>query len=126
MFVTPRFSRSRPLCHHHAFYPVVEELRKKYNGEISDVVRCFPLPGHFESTHAAAAAEAAAEHGRFEPTYNATVADPATLERVAADFNDARALGLTGTPTFFVDGKQFELRCLDDLATAIADAIAAR
>lgn len=32
-----------------AFYPVIEELREDYAGEINYVVRYFPLPGHVNS-----------------------------------------------------------------------------
>lgn len=53
-----------------AFYPVVEELREKYDGEITYVVRYFPLPGHINSTQAALAAEAAAQQDRFEDMYH--------------------------------------------------------
>lgn len=53
-----------------AFYPVVEDLREKYAGEITYVVRYFPLPGHFNSMNAAIAAESAANQGRFEDMYN--------------------------------------------------------
>ncbi|MCT1479629.1 DsbA family protein [Microbacterium sp. p3-SID336] len=53
-----------------AFYPVVEELREKYAGDIRYVVRYFPLPGHVNSTQAALAAEAAAQQGRFEDMYH--------------------------------------------------------
>ncbi|WP_019178972.1 DsbA family protein [Microbacterium yannicii] len=53
-----------------AFYPVVEELREKYAGEITYVVRYFPLPGHFNSKNAAIAAEAAAQQDRFEDMYH--------------------------------------------------------
>lgn len=53
-----------------AFYPVVEELRKKYDGEINYVIRYFPLPGHFNSKNAALAAEAAAQQGRLEDMYH--------------------------------------------------------
>lgn len=52
-----------------AYYPVVEELRQKYAGQITYVVRYFPLPGHLNSTHSAVAAEAAAQQGRFEEMY---------------------------------------------------------
>lgn len=52
-----------------AYYPVVEELRRKYAGQITYVVRYFPLPGHVNSTHSAVAAEAAAQQGRFEEMY---------------------------------------------------------
>lgn len=53
-----------------AYYPVVEELREKYAGRITYAVRYFPLPGHFNSNHAAVAAEAAAQQGRFEDMYH--------------------------------------------------------
>lgn len=53
-----------------AFYPVVEELREKYDGDITYVVRYFPLSGHINSTQAALAAEAAAQQGRFEDMYH--------------------------------------------------------
>jgi protein-disulfide isomerase len=52
-----------------AFYPVIEQLRAEYEGEINYVVRYFPLPGHFNSMNAAVAAEAAAEQGEFEAMY---------------------------------------------------------
>lgn len=53
-----------------AFYPVVEELRTKYEGDITYVVRYFPLPGHVNSMQAALAAEAAAQQDRFEDMYS--------------------------------------------------------
>ena len=53
-----------------AFYPIVEELREKYQGDITYVVRYFPLPGHINSTQAALAAEAAAQQDRFEDMYH--------------------------------------------------------
>ncbi|WP_347401228.1 DsbA family protein [Microbacterium esteraromaticum] len=52
-----------------AFYPVVEQIRADYAGEINYVVRYFPLPGHFNSMNAALAAEAAAQQGQFEEMY---------------------------------------------------------
>lgn len=53
-----------------AFYPVVEDLREKYDGEITYVVRYFPLPGHINSMQAALAAEAAGQQDRFEDMYH--------------------------------------------------------
>ena len=52
-----------------AFYPIVEDLREKYEGKITYAVRYFPLPGHVNSTEAALAAEAAAQQGEFEAMY---------------------------------------------------------
>lgn len=53
-----------------AFYPIVEDLREKYDGEITYVVRYFPLPGHINSTQAALAAEAAGQQDRFEDMFH--------------------------------------------------------
>lgn len=53
-----------------AFYPIVEDLREQFAGEITYVVRYFPLPGHFNSKNAAIAAEAAAGQDRFEDMYH--------------------------------------------------------
>ncbi|WP_025105241.1 DsbA family protein [Microbacterium paraoxydans] len=53
-----------------AFYPLVEDLRAQYAGEITYVIRYFPLPGHFNSKNAAIAAEAAAQQGQLEEMYH--------------------------------------------------------
>ncbi|MFJ4175003.1 DsbA family protein [Microbacterium sp. NPDC089696] len=53
-----------------AFYPIVEDLRTRFAGDITYVVRYFPLPGHINSTQAALAAEAAAQQDRFEDMYH--------------------------------------------------------
>lgn len=52
-----------------ALFPIVEQLRSDYAGEITYVVRYFPLPGHVNSMNAAVAAEAAAQQGEFEAMY---------------------------------------------------------
>ncbi|GAA2887469.1 DsbA family protein [Microbacterium esteraromaticum] len=142
-----------------AFYPVVEQIRADYAGEINYVVRYFPLPGHFNSMNAALAAEAAAPQGKFEEmyarlfetqaqwgeqqtshaelfrtfaqdlgldldAYDEAIASPATKERVEADLNDGQHLDISGTPTFFLDGKKLELAQLSDLTDALDDAVA--
>ena len=43
-----------------AVYPSVEEIREEYAGEISYVLRYFPIPAHQNSMNAAIAAAAAA------------------------------------------------------------------
>jgi len=141
-----------------AFYPIVEDLRGQFAGDITYVVRYFPLPGHFNSKNAAIAAEAAAEQGRFEDmyhrlfetqsewgeagesradlfrsfaeemgldmaAYDEAVASPATLARVELDLNDGQALGVSSTPTFFVDGEMLELQQWNDLEDAIQAAV---
>jgi protein-disulfide isomerase len=51
--------------------------------------------------------------------------DPATTARVAKDRTDGRAAGVTGTPTFFLNGRQLtQVRTQDDLVAAIDTALA--
>ncbi|SFI30266.1 MULTISPECIES: DsbA family protein [Microbacterium] len=141
-----------------AFYPIVEDIREKFAGQITYVVRYFPLPGHTNSTNAALAAEAAAGQDRFEDmyhrlfetqaewgesqesradlfrgfaeelgldmaAYDAAIADPETLARVEMDLNEGQALGVSSTPTFFVEGEPLELQQWNDLEDAITQAL---
>ena len=53
----------------------------------------------------------------------AAVADPATAERVELDFEEGQALGVSSTPTFFLDGELLELQEWDDLENAIQAAV---
>lgn len=141
-----------------AFYPIVEELRSTYAGDITYVVRYFPLPGHINSTQAALAAEAAGQQDRFEDmyhrlfetqaqwgeqseetpevfrafaedlgldmdAYDAAIADTATLERVQSDKADGEKLGVSSTPSFFIDGEAVVLQEWDDLEQAIEKAV---
>lgn len=53
-----------------AAYPIVEDLREKYAGEVTFVIRYFPLPGHSNSGNAARAVEAAARQGELEAMYS--------------------------------------------------------
>lgn len=142
-------------------YPVLEDIRAQYDGQINYVVRYFPLSGHKNSMHAAIAVEAAAQQGKFEEmyhlmfttlgewgekqeseaprfreyaeqldldmaAYDQAVADPATKERILADYNAGMELGVQGTPTFFLDGKLLEPQYVNDITDALDAAIAAR
>lgn len=141
-----------------AFYPVIEQLREEYEGDINFAIRYLPLPGHANAVNAAIAAEAAAQQNALEPmyatlfatqsewgekqsseaarfrsyaeelgldmdAYDAAVADPATKARVDEDFADARAMGVSSTPTFFLDGEQLRLTQLSDLTDALDRAV---
>lgn len=67
-----------------------------------------------------------AEHlGLDLDAYDAAVADPATQERVEEDYNAGVALGVNGTPTFYLDGKLLEPQYVSDLTDALDAAIAA-
>ena len=51
-----------------AVYPVIEDIRKQYDGEMTYVARYFNT-NHANSMNAALAAEAAAQQGKFEEMY---------------------------------------------------------
>lgn len=55
--------------------------------------------------------------------YDQAVADPATRERVEIDLNDGQALGVTGTPTFFLNDERLQPRDADEFRAAIEAAI---
>ncbi|QGU28875.1 disulfide bond formation protein DsbA [Microbacterium oryzae] len=66
----------------------------------------------------------AEELGLDMDAYDEAVADPATQERVEEDFLEGQEMGVTGTPTFFLDGEKLELNALTDLTDALDRAIA--
>lgn len=142
-----------------AVYPITEEIREQYDGQINYVIRYFPLPGHYNSMNAAVAVEAAAQQGKFEEmyrmmfetqkewgegqtseadrfrgyaedlgldmvAYDEAIIAPETQARVEEDFNAGTALGVSGTPTFFLDGQELELMMSTDLTDAIDQALA--
>ena len=55
--------------------------------------------------------------------YDTAVTDPATLERVLRDKADGVALGVEGTPTFFLDAEQLQVSSTEEFRAAIQDAI---
>ena len=61
----------------------------------------------------------AEELGLDMAEYDAAVADTSTLQRVESDFNDGMALGVSSTPTFFVNDQMVRLTTFEDLRTAI-------
>lgn len=56
---------------------------------------------------------------RFTAAYD----DPATLERIEQSRRDGQALGVTGTPTFFLDGEKLRPQSLTDLEEAFDAAL---
>jgi protein-disulfide isomerase len=58
---------------------------------------------------------------RFRQVYD----DPATLEKIRRDKAEGQALGVSGTPTFFLDGEKLEPTSFEDLVTALEQAIGA-
>ena len=50
-------------------------------------------------------------------------ASDATKARIQADIDDGKAMGVTSTPTFFVNGQRLEPKSYDDLTTALDQAL---
>ncbi len=67
--------------------------------------------------------EFAAGLGLDMTAFDAAYDDPATLERIRADVADGQALGVQGTPTFFVDGVRVEATDISDLTDALDAAL---
>lgn len=142
-------------------YPVMEELRERYDGRLNVVLRYFPLDGHANARNAAHAVEAAARQGELEPMYarmfdtqaewgdqqvdhsalfrryaqdlgldmeryDVDVASDEVASRVQRDFQDGRAVGVSGTPTFFLDGRQMQITSVESFYEAIDRALLER
>lgn len=113
--------------------PVVDQLLEAYPGKIKMVYRDFPLGFHDRAIPAAIAANCATEQGKYwemhkklmenqsalQETHfvqhatdlgldldkwNACRQNPASEAEVRKDMEDAAAVGVTGTPAFFVNG----------------------
>lgn len=137
-----------------ATHPVVKKVIAEYEGKVRFVVRDFPLESIHENAFAAARAAAAANaQGKFfeliEILYkNQEALDTANLKKYAAeiglnaaqfeiDFNspkvvdeirkdiaDGDALGISSTPTIFVNGRRVRHLSLDGFRSAIERALA--
>ena len=57
---------------------------------------------------------------RFREVYD----DPATLAKIEQDQADGQALGVTGTPSFFLNGEKMEISSFEDLTAQIDEALA--
>ncbi|MDZ4351701.1 MAG: thioredoxin domain-containing protein [Arthrobacter sp.] len=54
--------------------------------------------------------------------YDAAVADEKTIDRIRKDVADGRALGVTGTPTFFLNGEKLVLNTEEQFRQKLTDA----
>jgi protein-disulfide isomerase/rhodanese-related sulfurtransferase len=137
--------------------PVAREIRAKYGKQIRFVFRQFPLTHiHSFSERMAEASECAAEQGKFwesvdeiysrqtdltedglkrdaadigldQARFNQCLASGAEAARVHRDHEDGVALGVSGTPTFFI-GRQAApgVPDLDELSRLIDQELAAQ
>ena len=116
--------------------PMVDKLLEEFGDEIRFVYRDFPLSFHPEAEPAARAARCAGDQGKYweyhahlmnedgslQPDDLSRRAEAVGLDMAAytacydsgrhaaavkAGFDDGQAVGVTGTPTFFVNGRMF-------------------
>ena len=141
-----------------AAYPFVEQLREQYAGEVTFVLRYFPIPSHTNANNAAYAVESAARQGKLEEMYrrmydtqaewgesqdskaalfrtfaedlgldmeqyDADVASPEVAARVRKDVDDGVRLGVTGTPSFYLNGEPLTPSTTDEFVEAIDEAL---
>lgn len=81
----------------------------KYQEMAARLFETQPQWGEKQDSQAALFRTYAQELGLDTAIYDAAVADQATKDRISQDVADGTALGVTGTPTFFLDGKKLTL-----------------
>jgi protein-disulfide isomerase len=114
--------------------PILKELLGRYPGKLKLVYRDFPGLNHPQALSAAEAAQCAAEQGRFweyhdalftrqapvtgwdfssladdlglrQPQFDACMKENRYRDEVLKDLQDGLKLGVTSTPTFFINGR---------------------
>ena len=83
-----------------------------------------PEWGESQESQAALFRSFAEDIGLDMAAYDDAVADPATLERVLSDREDGLALGVEGTPTFFLNGEKVEVDTAAEFSELIDEALA--
>ncbi|MBF0182140.1 MAG: thioredoxin domain-containing protein [Magnetococcales bacterium] len=111
----------------------LKKVVEAYGDKVRMVFRHYPLPFHAKAPKASEAAQCAADQGKFWPMHDLLFEEKSKLEvadlkahaktvgldqakfdkcldggthsgRVSADLGDGKKLGVTGTPTFFING----------------------
>jgi protein-disulfide isomerase len=136
--------------------PQIQQLKKEYGDKIAIVFKDFPLPMHHGAEKAAEAARCAGEQGKFweyhdvlfyskqievddlkeharvlklnEDAFNSCLDSGSQSKAVNQDLAEGKDLGLTGTPSFFVNGHFFsgtvDYGALKDIVNQQLNAIA--
>lgn len=135
-----------------AFKPFVDELKTSYKDKLLFVYRHFPLQQHQFAKQSAFAAEAAGEQGKFwemydflftnqeklseekiaegvktlgldQKKYDEAVKSEKVKSKIEKDLSDGQRFGVTGTPTFYLNGQKLELASFSDLKRAVDEAL---
>ena len=128
--------------------PALVRLKQKYGDKLAIFYRSYPLPNHLYAQPAAAAAICAGEQGKYFAMHDVLFAKQSELahadydawatslgvdrarfdqciastmpsKQIMSDIRDAVAAGVSGTPSFFVNGRL--VRDLDHLSSVVAE-----
>lgn len=94
----------------------------KYEQMYTKMFETQPQWGEKQDSQAALFRTYAQELGLDLGKYDAAVADEATKDRIRKDVADGTALGVTGTPTFFLDGEKLTLNSEEQFRQLLDDA----
>ena len=118
------------------FQPVLRQILDEFKGEVRVYFKHYPLPQHPSARVAAEAAVAAQRQGKFwpfqdklwenqdslnpadmekyakqvgldVPKFRADMDDPKVKAHVQKDLVDGKTLGLSSTPTLYIDGREY-------------------
>ncbi len=136
-----------PFCHR--AQAVLDQLLTRYKGRVRLVHLAFPLEGHPGAVPAAKAARCAAEQGKFREYHHGLMTAPGLLDdadlkaraakvglkaaefgsclasdrheaAIRASFEQGAALGVSGTPAYFINGRMLSgARPYEDFAQVI-------
>ena len=136
--------------------PQLEQLLEKYPADLRVVFKNFPIPNHKYAVKAARAALAAGRQDKFwefhdelfknynrlndqkiqeigtqlgldQTKFAEHQKSPVEAARIRQDYEEGRRLGVRGTPTLFINGKQFrKRRNLESMEAAINEELEAR
>ena len=130
--------------------PMLNQALVRYSGKVRVVFRNFPLPKHEEAQKAHEAAACAEEQGKFWVYHdrlfaNQNAQDIQSLKKYASDLRlnveqfkrcldtgkfadkiqkeieEAKQYGVTGTPSFFINGISRDIQSFEQLAWYITD-----
>ena len=94
------------------FQPVLRQILDEFKGEVRMYFKHYPLPQHTNARLAAEAAVAAQRQERFakevgldQAKFRKDLDDPTVKARVQKDRVDGGTLGLSSTPTLFINGR---------------------
>jgi protein-disulfide isomerase len=94
----------------------------KYDQMYAKMFETQPQWGEKQDSQAALFRTFAQELGLNLNTYDAAVADEKTIDRIRQDVTDGTALGVTGTPTFFLNGQKLRLDSEEQFRQLLSDA----